>query len=78
MCLFKLTKSQYAHKAVVKTIGDQIRFLSEQRSTHLCRQLSWNAVTICIGYDVHRYITTGLLPYEQSSEARLWTDEEVR
>jgi len=76
MCSFKLTQSQYAHKAVVETIGNQIRFFSERRSTHICRALSLYVATLGIEYDVHRYITTGLLTYEEFAEERLWMDED--
>ena len=76
MCSFKLTQSQYAHKAVVETIGDQIRYFSERRLTHICRTRFLYVVILGIEYDVHRYITTGLLPFEQYSEEPLWTDEE--
>jgi len=74
MCLFKLTQSQYAQKRVVKTIGDQILFFNERRSTHISQELSYYAVTLGIGYEVHWYIATGLLPLEEFSEERLWTD----
>jgi len=76
MCSFKLTQSQYAHNAVVETLSHRIRFFSEQRSTHICRQLSYYMVTIGIRYDVHRYITTGLLPNKEYSDERPWQDEE--
>jgi len=68
MCSFKLTQSQYAHKAVIETIGDQIEFFRERRLTHISRALPYYAITQGIGYDVHRYITTKLLHFKEYSE----------
>jgi len=34
------------------------------------------AIISDIGYEVHRYITTGLLPFEEWSEEQPWTDKE--
>jgi len=76
MCSFSLTQSQDAHKAVVEIIGDQIRYFNEWHLIHICRTLSLYAVIRGIEYEVERYITTGLLPFEHYSEERPWTDEE--
>ena len=76
MCSLKLTQSQYAHQVVVETVGEQIAYFNEQRLIHICRVLSFYVNILSIEYDVHSYITTGLLPFEEFSEERLWTDEE--
>ena len=76
MCSFKLRLSQNAPTAVVETIGDQIQYFSERRLTHICRALSLYTAILGIEYDVHPYITTGLLPFEEFAKEPLWTDEE--
>jgi len=76
MCSFKLRPSQNAHKAVVETIGDQIQYFSQRRLTHVCCALSRYTAILGIDYDVHPYITTGLLPFEELAKEPLWTDEE--
>ena len=75
MCSFKLTHSQYTHPWVIETIGDQIQFLYEQRSSQISRELSYSAFIPGIGYEVHRYFTTGLLPFQEFGEEQPWTDE---
>ena len=75
MCSKQMTQSQFTLKAVVEAIRDQIMFFNDRDLTHISRQLSYYAVTLGIGYHIHRYIITGLLPFEQFSEERLWTDK---
>jgi len=76
MSSWRPTHSQYAHQRVVATFGDLIIYFHERGSTHISRALSFSAIIEGVGYEVHRYITTGALPYEEWSEERLWTDEE--
>jgi len=76
MCLLKLTHSQYAHKAVVETISEQIWYFGVWYSTHICCALSLYVMILGIEYDVQRYITPGMLPFEEYSQEPLWTDEE--
>jgi hypothetical protein len=71
-----LTQSQYARQQIVGTIGEGILFCNERGLTHISPYLLFLAVISNIGYDVHRYITTGLLPFEEWSDERPWTDEE--
>lgn len=76
MCTFKPTHSQYAHQRVVATIRDQTSFFDQWRSTHVSWDISYYAVILGNGYNVHQYITTRLLPFKVFSEERPWTDEE--
>ena len=78
MCSTRLTQSQYAHQAVVETIGDQLQYFKDRHLIHINRTVLLYTVILGIEYDVHRYITTGLLPFEEFSEERPWTDEEKR
>ena len=76
MCSWKPTASLYAHQHLVATIGDTILYCNERGLTHISPRLLFLAIINNIGYEVHRYITTGALPYEEWSEERPWTDEE--
>jgi len=76
VCATRLTQSQYAHQAVVEIIGYQLRYFEEWRLIHIYRAVSLDTIIPGIEYDVHRYITSGLLPFEEFSEEPLWTDEE--
>ena len=76
MCSWKPTASQFAHQQVVKTICDAIVYCNEQGLTHISPHYSFLAIINNIGYEVHRYISTGSLPYEEFSYDRPWTDEE--
>jgi len=67
-CSFKLTQSQYAHKAVVETMGNQIQLFNERHLTHISQALSYYTVTIGIGYHVNRHIPTGIKPFEEYFE----------
>jgi hypothetical protein len=71
-----LTASQYAHQQLVGTIGEGILYCNAQGLTHISPHLLFLAIISDIGYEVHRYITTGLLPYEEWSDEQPWTDEE--
>jgi len=75
MSLWRPTHGQYARQRVVATFGDLIQYYNMQGLTQISRALSYSAIIEAIGYQVHRYITTGALPYEEWSEERLWTDE---
>jgi hypothetical protein len=76
MCSWKPTHSQYAHQQLVGTIGEAILYCNVQGLTHISPHLLFLAIISDIGYEVHRYITTGALPYEEWSEAQPWTDKE--
>ena len=76
MCSWKPTASQYAHQRLIGTIGDTILYCKEQSLTHISPHLLFFAIINNIRYNVHRYVTTGQLHYEEWSEERLWTDEE--
>jgi hypothetical protein len=76
MCSFKLTQSQYAHKAIIENIVDQIQFFNQRCLTHISRKFSYYAFIVGISYEVHQYITTGLLPFEEFSDERPWMDKE--
>ena len=65
MCSWKPTASQYAHQCHVGTIGDAILFCNERGLTHISPHLLFLVIISNIGYDVHRYITTRQLPYEE-------------
>jgi len=68
MCLWKPTASQYAHQRLVETIGDAILYCNEWGLTHISPHLLFLAIISDIGYEVHRYITTGQLPFKEWSE----------
>jgi hypothetical protein len=76
MSLLRPTHSQYAHQQLVGTIGEALLYCKERGLTHLSAYLLFLAIISDIGYEVHWYITTGQLPYEEWSEERPWTDEE--
>jgi hypothetical protein len=77
MSSWRPTSSQYAHQHLVGTIGKAILYCNERGLTHISPHILFLAIISGIGYDVHSYITTGLLPYEEWPEERPWTDEEV-
>jgi hypothetical protein len=76
MSSWKPTPSQYAQQQLVGTMGEGILHFNAQGLTHISPYLLYLAIINNIGYKVHQYITTGLLPYEEWSEQRPWTDEE--
>ena len=76
MCSWRLTHSQYAHQRVIATFGDLIQYYNQQGLTHSSRALSYSAIIEGVGYEVHRYITTHVLPYEDWSEERPWINQE--
>jgi len=76
MCSWKPTDCQYAHQRVVETFGDLIIHYNKRGFTHISQALSYSAIIEGVGYDVHRYSTTGPLPYEEWSEEQPWTEEE--
>jgi hypothetical protein len=76
MCSSRLIHSQYRHQRVIETFGELIIFCNKQGLTHISQITLYLAIIGGVGYDVHRYITTGQLPYTQWSEEQLWTDEE--
>ena len=69
------THSQYAQQKVIELFGELIQYYNEQGLTHISRVLSYLAITEGFGYEVHRYITTSALRYEEWSDKRPWTDE---
>jgi len=68
MCYNKLTQSQYAHQKVVETFGDLRMFYNQWGSTHTSRIVSYPTVMEGIEYNIGRYITTGLVPFEGFSK----------
>jgi hypothetical protein len=76
MCSWKPTHSQYARQKAVGTFGDLIIYYNERGLTHISWALSYSAIVKGVGYKLHRYITTGALPYEEWLEERPWTDED--
>jgi hypothetical protein len=72
----KPTHTQFTHKKVIATIGDLIQYYNERGLTHITRILLYSAIIEGVGSEVHRYITTGALPYEEWSEEQHWTDKE--
>jgi hypothetical protein len=75
MSLWRPTHSQYAQQQLVGTIGEAILYCNAQGLTHISPHLLFLAIISDIGYEVHRYITTGQLPYKEWSDERPWTDE---
>ena len=71
----RLTRSQYAHQKNVEHFGDLIVQLDEQTLTHTSCVVWHVAISIGIGYPVHRYVSTGLLPFENYSDACLFPGE---
>jgi hypothetical protein len=68
MSSWKPSHSQYTHQRVIGTFGDLITYHNEQGVTHISQVHSYSASIEGVGYDMHRYITTGALPYEEWSE----------
>jgi len=71
----RLTQFQYAHQKNVEHFGDLIVQLDEQALTHISRVVWLFVISISIGYTVHRYVSTGLLPFEEYSEEWLHPGE---
>ena len=61
---------------MIKTFLNLVAYYNEQGLTVISQIRLDSAVIEGIGYEVHRYINTGLLPFEEFSEERPWTDEE--
>jgi len=76
MCSSRLTHFQYAHQRVVATFGNLIQYYNERGLINISWALSYSAIIEGLEYEVHRFITTSALPYEEWSEEWLWTDEE--
>jgi hypothetical protein len=76
MSSWRPTHSQYTHQQLVAIIGQAILYCDTRGLTHISPYLLFLAIISDIGYEVHRYITTGQLPYEEWSDGRPWTDEE--
>jgi len=76
MSLWRPTHYQYAHQRVVATFSNFIIYYNERGLTHISCALSYSPIIAGVGYEVHRYITTGALPYKEWSEEQPWTDEE--
>jgi len=64
----RLTQSQYTHQKNIKHFGDLIVQLDNQALTHISRVVGLFIIRIGIGDPLNRYISTGLLPYEEYSE----------
>jgi hypothetical protein len=70
MCSWKPTHSQNTHQRVFATCGDLIQYYDEWGLTHISLALSDSPIIEGVAYEVHRYITTSVLPYEEWSEER--------
>jgi hypothetical protein len=70
MSSWRLTHFQYAHQRVVATFSDLIIYYNERGLTHISQTLCWSAIIEAVGYEVHSYVTTGALRYEEWSEER--------
>jgi len=68
MSLWRPTHSRYAHQRAVATFNDLIIYFNEWSLTLLTQALSYSAIIAGVRYEVHRFITTGLLPDEEWSE----------
>jgi len=71
----KLTYLQYAYQKVIATCRNLVFYYNEPGLSHISQILLYSAVIEEVGYNLHGYITTGLLPFEQFAEEQLWTDE---
>jgi len=68
----RLTQSQYAHQKSVEHFRDLIVQPKEQHLRHISR-VEWHfVISIVIGYPVHQYRSTGLLPFEEYLEDWLY------
>lgn len=65
MCSFKLTQWQYAPQKVVETIRDEIQYSKECHLTDISRVCLHYTISIIVRYEVHRYMSIGLLPFEE-------------
>lgn len=68
----QLTKPQYALQKKVKLFSDLIFQLEGQRLIHITQVVYYFTHSIDIGYLVHWYFSTVLLPFEECSED--WSD----
>jgi len=72
---YRLTQFRYAHQKQVEFFGDQIFLLEEYHLTDISRGIKLDTVYNSIGYMVNRYLSTGLLPFEEFSEEPLFPGE---
>ena len=64
----RLTRSRYANQKNVEHFSDPIVHLNGQSLTHITRVVCLFVIAIRIGYPVHRFTSTGLIPFEESPE----------
>jgi len=62
MCSNRPAPSHYTHTKVIKLFGDFVFYYNKHSSTHISQIPSYLTVIEGIWYDVHRYLTAGLLP----------------
>jgi len=63
-----LTQSQNAIQKNIELLGDLISQLDDQRLTHISAVVARFAHCNSIGYLVHWYLSTRLLPFEEFSK----------
>ena len=71
-----LTQSQYAHHKLVERFGELIVHLDEQALTDTSQVVWLVVISIDIGFPEHRFISTGIFPFEEYSEDRLFPGQE--
>ena len=75
MPVHRLTHSEYALQQVVESFGNLLFSLHEHNLIHTYRLVFRIAELENIDYLVLRYLNTGLLPFEEFSEERLFDGE---
>jgi len=73
---YRLTWSEYALQKKVETVRDLIICLDAQDLIHGSEVVKYYTQWDGIGYAVHRYLSTGMLPLEEIPEDRLFPDKE--
>jgi hypothetical protein len=76
MSLWRATHSQYGHRRVVATFGDHISYYKVRGLTNIFRRVLYLATIERVRYEVHRNIASKVLPYEELSEERPWTNDD--
>jgi hypothetical protein len=72
----RLTLSQYTHQKDVETFRYLIFDIHDRHLIHISLVITQYATLKGIGYEVHQYLSTELLPYEEFSEDSLFPREE--
>ena len=75
MSSWKPTYSHYTQQRVVTTFSKLIQYYKELGLTHIFHIILYLAIIEGVGYEVHMYITAGVLPYKECSKERPWTDK---